>query len=394
MNHPLPKLSFIFALASVIAISPLAIDMYLPAMPIIAEALNTSINTVQNSLSIYLVGYAIGAILWGPLVDKYGRLPFLIIGLLGFFVCAMLLPLTKTGTEFLVLRFLQAFISSAATVIVPGIIRDLYKQHVAKGMSYVAIIMMIAPMIAPTIGTGILLLSNWQSIFISMAIYALIILMFCMVKLPRQLLRGKNDSAPVPILTRYKRVIFHAETRIDLLGMMMGSLAFFCYLTAIPFVYIEAFNTSESLFSLLFAVNVCALMLAHTINSRLVVKLGSRIMLRIGAALAFLAALCLFLVNITEQSLWFTVVFIFPLMGSLSLISVNSDALIVLQHKESAGTASATLSTLKFGIGACAGPLLALLHDGSTMPFATIMFVCACLIALCQFHLYHKQKLK
>ncbi|MFT5529930.1 MAG: DHA1 family bicyclomycin/chloramphenicol resistance-like MFS transporter, partial [Alteromonadaceae bacterium] len=145
-------------LASILAISPLAIDMYLPAMAIMATELNSDMPMVQNSLSIYLLGYALGLLFFGPLADKHSRRLLVVIGIGGFILASLILPFSQNIEQFLSLRFVQAFISSAATVIVPGTIREYYGKNMAKGFSYVSMIMMVAPMIAPAIGAILLTL--------------------------------------------------------------------------------------------------------------------------------------------------------------------------------------------------------------------------------------------
>ena len=373
-------------LAAIIAVSPLAVDMYLPAMPTLAEDFNSPMAMVQNSLSIYLIGYALGLILFGPMADKYGRRTLVLFGIGGFFIASLCLAMATSIEQFLTIRFLQAFVSSAATVVVPGAIREYYGKDTAKGLSYVSMIMMLAPMIAPSIGSVLLLLHSWQLIFYVLAAYSLLVWLLSAKYLPDAVVITEpvqaSEQQSYSFVQRYKIVLGNSQARLDIISSMVISLAFFCYITAIPFVYLTVFEVSEFSFSVLFAINVIGLMIAHFTNTRFVVRKGSRVMLRFGLTIAVLTATLLLLVTLMQLPLHFTVLAILPLMASISMVAVNSDALILTKFPTHSGTATAVIGTLRWGIGALAGPILAFAYDGSAKPFAWLMF-CSVLVVLC-----------
>jgi len=387
-------------LAAILAVSPLAVDMYLPAMPTLAEYLNTPISMVQNSLSIYLLGYSLGLILFGPMADKYSRRYLVLFGLCGFVITSLLLGVVTNIEQFLTLRFFQAFISSAATVVVPGAIREYYGKDTAKGLSYVSMIMMLAPMIAPSIGSVLLLAHSWQLIFYVLAFYSFIVFLLVIKYLPDAQIKNTTEQSKTEKITtelsfiqRYKIVLSNAQARLDIISSMMISLAFFTYITAIPFVYLTVFSTSEFTFSILFALNVLALMTAHFTNTRYVVRKGSRCMLWFGLILACIAATALLFLSYFNLGLMYIVLAILPLMGSISMVAVNSDALILTKFPENSGTATAVIGTLRWGIGALAGPILAYFYDGSALPFAGLMFFSVLVVLLCQLiNLKHAKK--
>lgn len=371
-------------LASMVAITPLAIDMYLPAMPIIAKELGTTSSAIQVSLSLYLAGYALGMMMFGPIADRIGRRKVALVGLTGFIITSLLLAFTESINQFLAYRFVQAAFGSGATVVVPGIIRDLYKEHTAKGLSYVSLIMMVAPMIAPGIGSFILELSVWRTIFLSLAGYAVLILLLVIWKLPKNLPLRSDRKWLHEFASNYKLVFSHPASRLNIISSMMGSFGFFCYITTISFVYIEYFGISEGKFSILFGANVVALMLTNIINTRTVERAGSARMLMIGTVIANIFALSLVLVTVFGWSLYWTVAALFPLIGSLALITVNSDGLILNQFPQQTGTATAVIGTLRFGSGALAGPILALLFDGTPLNFAILMFASVAIVMIVQ----------
>jgi DHA1 family bicyclomycin/chloramphenicol resistance-like MFS transporter len=384
MNNIFNKRILLPLFASIVAITPLAIDMYLPAMLIMSQDLNTPISNIQMSLSVYLAGYALGMLFFGPLADQFGRRKLAVIGLSGFCLSSLILAFTRQIEVFFIFRAVQAFTGAAATVVVPGVIRYIYQKDTAKGMSYVSMIMMIAPLIAPTIGSALIGYWHWSSIFIVLAIYSLIILIL-VAKYFIEIPIFKSDKKGISLfLDSYGAVFSNKKARLDITTSVLASFAFFCFLTSAPFIYLDYFHVSESRFGFLFAFNVIALMLGNFLNTRLVPKVGSRKMLHAGLSLALVSASLLFTTSIFDSGLYYTIAALAPLMMSLGIMASNSDALVLLRFEEKSGTATAVIGTLRFGIGALAGPLLALFWVKNTIPFSSLMLAAVVLIVLCQ----------
>ncbi len=382
----MPKASpwLMILLATTFAITPFAVDTYLPAMPTIAEDLQAHIGTVQQSLSVFLAFYALGMLVFGPLADKLGRKPLALFGLSGFAIASLLLATVRSIDGFLVCRALQAFCGAAATVIVPGFVRHLYQEHTAKGMSYMSLMMMLAPLIAPSIGSALLLVSHWQTIFLLLFCYASVVLI-CVWKFLPDL---PPSSSAASFFGNYRTVFARRDARPLIATVMCSSFSFFCYLTAVSFVYIQYFGVSAQAFGLLFAINICLLMLSNFINSRFVTRLGSPTMVKRALILAAILASALSAANWFGMGIWYTVVTLAPLMGCLSMISTNTDAMIVLKFPEHSGTATAVTGTLRYGCGALAGPVLASTFTGTAFPFSLLMFAGVAGIALCQLWFY------
>lgn len=379
-------------LASIVAITPLAIDMYLPAMLVIANDLNTSMPNVQISLSIYLAGYALGMLFFGPIADQIGRRKLARIGLSLFGLSSLALAFTTEVHTFWVLRAVQAFTGAAATVVVPGIIRHIYQKNTAKGMSYMSMIMMIAPLLAPSIGSIILGFSLWSTIFIVLAAYSFVILLFVqryLIDIPI----FKNDRKGLSLFfSSYKVVLSNPHARADILSSMFVSFGFFCFLTSVPYIYLDLFKVSEQLFGLLFAFNVMALMFGNFLNTRVVPRIGSRKMLYYGLICGFISGTALLSFSVLHSSLYFIVAAIAPLMMSLGIIASNADSLILMKFEQNTGTATAVIGTLRFGSGALVGPILAVIHAKSAIPFSSLMFSAVVLTILVQLLHYFKDK--
>lgn len=375
--------------ASVVAMSPLALDMYLPAMPTLAEYFQTDFASVQNSLSIYLVGYSCGLFFFGPLSDQLSRRFCIRLGLIGFAVMSTVIAFAPSIEVFIGARFVQAFLSAAATVVVPATIREIYEHNTAKGMSYVSMVMMLAPMMAPTIGSLILLFADWHFIFLTLCGYALFIALVSHSNFPeRRTAPQQQASLTKAFIHNYKVVLGHAESRLDLISSMMVSLAFFAFLTSSSFVWMEVYQASEFEFAVLFGVNGFMALFAHFINSKLVDRKGSRKLLRWGTGIAMVLSAGMLMANVFTPSLMSTTLLLLPLMSAYSIIAVNSDALVLVNFRQQAGTAGAVIGVLRFGVGGLAGPILTFFYDGSAVPFAALMFVSVLTIVVCQVRQY------
>ncbi len=376
-------------LAAIAALPPLAVDMYLPAIPGIADDLDTSISTVQNSLSIFLVGFGLGLLTFGPLSDRHGRRPLAFVGLVGFAVASFFTAIAESADSFLVFRLLQGFLGSAASVTVPAMIRDCYGKNTAKGMSHVIMIMLLAPLVAPLMGSLLLQLGSWEIIFAAMTVYSLILCVLAFLRLPETRPEPEPTAKPASLLGNYLLILAQRAIYPDLLTFMLAAFAFFTYLTSVSFVYITWFGVSETVFGLLFACTASALILANYINVRLVSRVGSRRMLLGALGCGTVFAVLLFAVNLLDLPIAWTVLCYVFIVGSFGIMSVNGDSLVLVQFPHQASSASAVTGTLRFGSGALAGPLLAVFYNGTPLPVASLIVGALTLACGCQWLRHH-----
>jgi len=381
--HPLRHKLPLPLLASISALPPLSIDMYLPAIPGMAESLNTEISTIQYSLSIFLVSFGIGMLLFGPFADRFGRRPLALFGLGGFALTSLGLTLSPTAEIFLVFRFFQGLLGSAATIVIPAMIRDTFGKDTAKGMSTVTMIMLTAPLVAPLAGSMFLTFSNWRAIFLFLAVYAIVVLALSFWKLPETHIVQATDKK-TSFVSNYLLILSNRKIYPTLATFLLSSLAFFTYLTSAPFVYITWFGVSEIVFGLLFTTTAASLILANYINVRYVSRLGSQRMLHLGMSMALLFAIVLTVVTHANLSFHWTVACFFMIIGSLGIISVNAESLILIDFPNQSSSASAVARTLRFSTGALVGPLLALSYTGTPIPIAYQVLIAISLAVLLQ----------
>jgi len=368
-------------LAVVVALTPFAIDMYLPAMPAMATYFATGIEQIEISMPLFLIGFAMGQIVGGPVSDNYGRKP---IGISGFslFTLASVAILFAPNVEILwALRFIQAFGGGFAAVIAAAIVRDLYDgKDSAKIFTLIGLIMMVAPLIAPAIGSVLLESFGWQSIFVVLAIYAVVQIVIIALLLPEtqtlRLLRGHQRAGPAQVLGVYWMIITRRQSLGYLLcqALIVGSM--FAFLTEAPFMYIEYYGASASQFPLLFGANIIVMMFFNRLNAKLLDRNSSRQLLRLGITVQFIAVSLLLLLYVTGNlSLWSNVLLIMFAVGPLGIIGPNNMASYLHCFSKNSATANAVMGTLQFGLGAAIGMAVSLLHTGTLLPLFVIMFL-------------------
>lgn len=381
-----PQISFLLflILGAIGALTPLAIDMYLPAMPTIARDLGVAEGAVQITLTAYTAGFAIGQLIHGPLADSYGRRPVLILGVL-FFGLASIVSATTHGIEALTwVRSAQGFAGAAAAVIIQAVVRDMFdREDFARAMSFVTLVMTVAPLVAPMIGGHVAVWFGWRAIFWILAAFAALVIILVVWKIPETLAEDKKQPLRFRTTIRNYMKLFSNPTAMGLI--FSGAFSFsgmFAFLTAGSFVYIDIYGVRPDQFGYLFGLNIVAMIIMTSINGRLVKKVGSHAMLRFGLFVQLIAGLGLFVGWLLDLGLWGTVPFVVMFIGTLSTIGSNSMGLLLSGYPTMAGTASSLAGTLRFGTGSVVGGVVALMPGGVTWPMISVMTACSILSAV------------
>ncbi|PME19332.1 Bcr/CflA family drug resistance efflux transporter [Vibrio cyclitrophicus] len=369
-------------LGAIGALTPLAIDMYLPAMPTIAKDLGVTAGEVQITLTAYTAGFALGQLLHGPLADSYGRKPVLLIGVF-FFAIASVVSATTHGIEALTLvRTAQGF--AGAAVIIQAVVRDMFdREDFARTMSFVTLVMTVAPLIAPMIGGYLALWFGWRSIFWVLAIFAVIVILAVIIKIPETL--PVENRQPLRFKTTIRNYARLCKNPTAMGLIFSGAFSFsgmFAFLTAGSFVYIDIYGVRPDLFGYLFGLNIVAMILMTTINGRIVKKVGSHTMLRAALVIQLLAGVGLLAGWALNLGLWGIVPFVMLFIGTISTIGSNSMGLLLSGYPNMAGTASSLAGTLRFGTGSVVGAIVAMLPSDSAGSMAMVMAACAVMSAL------------
>ena len=365
-------------LALITSVTPLAIDAYLPALPAIAEYYGVSIQLVENSVSTYMLGYALGMLFGAPFSDRKGRRRATAIGLGVFVIATGFILISTTAEQLLWLRFLQALGGGWAAVNSGAIVRDLFdEQDSARMLSMIMLIMLGVPLVAPALGAGLLFFFSWHSVFVALGVYALLALLLTMMFLP-ETVKTRQQVGVRLVLSDLGQTARKIVSEPSALGFMLSgcfaSGCLFIFLTDAAFVYLEYKGLPSTTFVILFAVNVLAMAGFQRANLALLKYRSPRRILPIGFALQLVSALGLAgYTYFGHDGLAAIVLGIMLVIGAQGFIYGNALAAFLAHFDERIGVANAFAGSLNFAVGAMLGILLSIVHDGTPFTLAAGM---------------------
>jgi len=369
---------FIVFVASMVAIGPFAIDTYLPAMPAMAVSLGVEIVSVNATLSAYLFGFAFGQLFGGPISDQIGRRKIGIIGLVVFCVASLLISSASTISAVLALRALQAIGGGFATVICMAMVRDAYEPlEAAKRFPVVMLVMLGAPLVAP--GIGVLLLSfGWESIFVFLASYAIIVLV-AFLPVPETATTATGRMQLGMILPQYIEVLTrrvegrHIPLRyIFTQGLMMSGT--FVFITNASFIYLQHFEIEPKWFVFYFGINIAMMMVFTLATSRLIHRVAPYRLWRFGRTLQ-LSAIVLLAVGVTlvDMPLWAFAALLAVTIGAGGMINPSVTGLYLAYFDRLSGSAVSLMNTTVFLSGSVLGLVTGLFFDDTLKPIVYTM---------------------
>lgn len=367
---------FIAVLGMLTAIAPLSIDMYLPAMPGLAEEFSVDPAYVQYSLSLFFLGLASGQLTYGPLSDRYGRRPILYFGITLYLVATVACALSTSVGMLIVARAAQGFGAAAAPVMSRAVVRDRFEgSKAASVMSFVVMVMATAPLVAPIIGGLVLTFATWQGIFWLLCLYALMCLVALTVLLPESHPpeRRTRDRSLFAQYVGYLSLLRRGPIALFLIcgGLMFGAL--FSYVAASSFVYISQFGVDKTVFGFYFGANVLAMLIGTAANGRLVMRFGYRALLGVAVANTLTCSLVLLTTTLSGfGDFWGVAIPLFFLLSTVGVAGANTVAGLLDLAPDAAGAASALFGVVQFSCGALATWLVGVL-GGDAAAMAIVM---------------------
>jgi DHA1 family bicyclomycin/chloramphenicol resistance-like MFS transporter len=378
-HRPMGFPEFVIVIASIMALNPLAMDMMLPALPNIASAFHIAVaNRPQMVLSIFLVGFGVGQFVMGPLSDRFGRRPVLLVGMTVYCIASLLAIAAPSFETLLLARALQGLGTSATRVIATSIVRDCYAgRRMASVMSLAMMVFIAVPVIAPSFGQAVLLLTQWRGIFIVLMLYGVVALIWSALRMPETLPVAMRRSLAVgEVLDAFRQTVTNRQTLGYALaaGGVLGSL--FAFVFTSQQVFTDIYKLGHY-FPLAFAAIAIGTAIAGFLNSRLVGRLGMRVISH-GALLGFVAIAATMLVATKMQMLPLPLFMALSalMMFAFGLMIANFTALAMEPQGHIAGTASSLYGSITTLLGIGIGMTIGQDYDGTLLPFATGFFLC------------------
>ncbi|ENX34041.1 hypothetical protein F889_02705 [Acinetobacter colistiniresistens] len=379
--------SLLLLLSLFTALDALAIDIYLPAFPALAESFATTPGHVQLTLSVFLVGLAIGQGIYGPLLDRFGRRNPLLIGIAIFILGSLLAAIAPSIEWLLAARFLQAIGASAGLVVPRAIISDVCDAKTsAKNFSILMQVMMIVPIIAPLFGSLILRIGSWHLIFYTLAALGALLWLWGTQAIPETLKPQYRQSLQfAAIRTSYQTLALNQKFMAYTLagGSILGG--FFVYLSQSPFIFIQHYHIHNEGFSTLFAANAIGLIILGQVSIMLLKRWSAQQLLILGMCIFSGASLILLLsVSLSTLSLWQYVALLGLSIWSTGFIFGNVTALTMQQSPQHlTGAASSLMGLLQYAFASLIGFIVSLFEINISLLPASLFICGAIALGLC-----------
>ena len=378
-HKPMRFPEFVVVIASIMALNPLAMDMMLPALPNIAGAFHIAeANRPQAVLVMFLLGFGVGQFVMGPLSDRFGRRPVLIDGMALYCIASVIAITAQSFEALLLARALQGLGTSATRVIATSIVRDCYAgRRMASVMSLAMMVFIAVPVLAPSLGQAVLLVSQWRGIFVVLMLYGVLALIWSALRMPETLPLSERKSLAIPdVFGAFRQTVTNRQTLGYALaaGGVMGAL--FAYVFCSQQVFTGIYGLGPY-FPLAFAGIAVGTAIGGFFNARFVGKIGMRVISH-GALVGFVAVAGALLVGAKLQMLPLPLFMVLSalMMFAFGLMIANFTALAMEPQGHIAGTASSLYGSITTLLGIGIGTTIGQSYDGTLLPFATGFFLC------------------
>jgi MFS transporter, DHA1 family, multidrug resistance protein len=376
------SIAFTLMLGALAALPPLGIDMSLPALPSIATGLATSTAAAGATLSIFMLGFAVAPLMFGPLSDRFGRRPVLLAGVAVFAAAGLCCAKAPSIGWLLVGRLIQGMGAGVGAAMPLAIIRDLFRDTAARArLSTVTVVLSVAPLIAPSIGSAVIPFDGWRGVYLILGVATALLCLLVVFGFAESMDPGRRQSLqPLHLLARYRHVLSH---RVSLGFSLVNALSFACmfaFISGSPLVLIGGRGFTAAAFSAVFACAGFGTICGAFVNGKLAKRgIPSSRILVCGLSLGSVSTLALATLSFTGHD---SVAALLPLLvlsnSAYGLVGPNATHEALQPMPEASGIASAVLRCIQMVASACASALVPLLYRGhSSAPMTGVMAACA-----------------
>jgi DHA1 family bicyclomycin/chloramphenicol resistance-like MFS transporter len=373
-----PGAKLTLLLGALTAFGPISIDMYLPSMPAIAADLGTDAAGAQLTLSAFLLGMAAGQVFYGPLSDRIGRRPPLLVGILAFVVISIGCAFATSIEALILLRFLQALGACVGQVLARTVVTDIYdRREAARMFSLLMLVMGLAPILAPIGGGWIVQVADWRTIFLFLAAFGLVIGAMVIWQLhetrPDHVAEHAKTESPF-------RAIWSVAANRKIFGYAIaggaGTASMFTYIAISPDLLIETYGVPTGHYGWIFGINAFGLIAASQVNRALLKRHSSHVLLQWALAVAILFSLVLLATALTGfGGLAGILVPLFLLITCMGFALPNGMASAMVIDLKRAGSTSSFVGCIQFVLGAGASALAGIFYNGTAVPMALVISV-------------------
>lgn len=373
------RVVYILVLGALVALGPFTIDLYIPAFPELAADFRVSDEAIQLTLTATTIGFALGQLIVGPWSDRVGRRVPLIVATVVHVLASLGAAIAPDVTMLMIFRVLQGMGAAGGGVVAMAVVRDLFGgRPLVRMLSRLALVIGVAPVIAPLIGSQLLAVVDWRGVFVFLAAYGVLIIalvaFFVIETLPPE---RRNSSEHASAWHRYRAVL---TDRVFVGVAILGGMSFaglFSYLSTSPFLFRQVYGLDVQQYGVLFASISIAVVIGTQTSARLTRVIGPQWILTITSAVQFVSAVAIVVLDQSGAGLWgvFVPVWLFILACGFSFPCIQVLALV--NHGREAGTAAAVLGAMNFGIAGIVSPIVGVLGTGSASPMGVVMAVTA-----------------
>ncbi|SEO73600.1 MFS transporter, DHA1 family, bicyclomycin/chloramphenicol resistance protein [Rhodospirillales bacterium URHD0017] len=385
-NRPTLTPLLLAVLALLSSFTPLSIDMYLPALPVIAVDLRGTAGDIQLTLSAFMIAFGAGQIFYGPAGDRFGRRPVILSGLVIYIMASIGCAFAAEAGHLVLLRFLQGLAACGGVVLARTMVRDLAeKDQAARAMSLMMACTSIAPMLAPLIGGQVLWFLGWRAIFWVLALVGVVALVFAWLRLPETLRPEYRQPLVLSsILKRFGELVRHRAFMGYAFTSTFQFSALMSFLSGSPFVFIERYGIAPRAYGLIFGGMIIFMTVGSLLNAKFAPVFGAHRILRYAVIVPAVVGPTALVLGLIEArygtiGLWPFLLCFAPQIATISLIGPNSMAMALQRYPHMAGTASSLMGVMQFGIGAIFGAVVGQTMDGTIAPMTTAMGIAGAL---------------